>query len=257
MGSTVSQIGTVIGTAIIVGAVTITGGTIAIAWPTVAIGSAVVAGSMALAPKPRLRNGSLQQQAYQQQIANRSLMIKQPVISRSTVYGTTKKSGGILFMDTSNNNKRLHMIIEVASHEVNSIAKIYFNDEELTLSQLNTDANGVPRYRITSPEKYAKQSTYRGLPLEIIYTRQAVEIKLHTGSDTQLADADLVEQVASWTNDHRLQGIAYIYAQLDYDADMFPNGIPNISAEIQGKKILDFRTGSTGFSSNPALCIYD
>ena len=257
MGSTVSQIGTIIGTAIIVGAVTITGGTIAIAWGSVAIGSAVVAGSMALAPKPRLRNGSLQQQAYQQQIANRSLMIKQPVISRSTVYGTTKKSGGILFMDTSNNNKRLHIIIEVASHEVNSIAKIYFNDEELTLSQLNTDANGVPRYRITSPEKYAKQSTYRGLPLEFIYTRQAVEIKLHTGSDTQLADADLVEQVASWTNDHRLQGISYIYAQLDYDADMFPNGIPNISAEIQGKKILDFRTGSTGFSSNPALCIYD
>ena len=83
MGSTVSQIGTIIGTAIIVGAVTITGGTIAIAWGSVAIGSAVVAGSMALAPKPRLRDGSLQQQAYQQQIANRSLMIKQPVISRS------------------------------------------------------------------------------------------------------------------------------------------------------------------------------
>lgn len=160
MGSTVSQIGTIIGTAIVVGAVTITGGTIAIAWGTVAIGSGIIAGSMALAPKPKLRNGSLQQQAYQQQTANRSLMIKQPIVSRSTVYGTNKKSGGILFMDTVNNNKELHIIVEVASHEVNSIAKVYFNDEELTLVSNGTDANGITRFRISSPSRYSGNSQF-------------------------------------------------------------------------------------------------
>jgi hypothetical protein len=44
---------------------------------------------------------------------------------------------------------------------------------------------------------------------------------------------------------------------MEYDTDMFPNGIPNVSAEIKGKKILDFRTSSTGHSDNPALCVYD
>ena len=250
MGSTVSQIGMIVGTAIITGGLSLPASLGAGVFAKVAIGGAIIAGSMALAPKPKLRNGSLQQQAYQQQTANRSLMIKQPIISRSTVYGTNKKSGGILFMDTVNNNKELHIIVEIASHEVNSIAKVYFNDEELTLVSNGTDANGITRFRISSPSKYSGNSKFD-------ITKKAVQIKLHTGSDTQLADADLVSASSNWTNEHRLQGIAYIYARLDYDADMFPNGIPNISAEIQGKKILDFRTGSTGFSSNSALCIYD
>jgi len=250
MGSTVSQIGMIVGTAIITGGLSLPASLGAGVFAKVAIGGAIIAGSMALAPKPKLRNGSLQQQAYQQQTANRSLMIKQPIISRSTVYGTNKKSGGILFMDTVNNNKELHIIVEIASHEVNSIAKVYFNDEELTLVSNGTDANGITRFRISSPSRYSGNSQFDD-------TKKAVQIKLHTGSDTQLADADLVSDSSNWTNQHRLQGIAYIYARLDYDADMFPNGIPNISAEIQGKKILDFRTGSTGFSSNSALCIYD
>ena len=250
MGSTVAQIGVIVGTAVLTGGLSMTAPFFVKSFATVAIGSAIIAGSMALAPKPKLRNGSLQQQAYQQQTANRSLMIKQPIVSRSTVYGTNKKSGGILFMDTVNNNKELHIIVELASHEVNSIAKVYFNDDELTLVSNGTDANGITRFRISSPSKYSGNSKFD-------ITKKAVQIKLHTGSDTQLADADLVSASSNWTNEHRLQGIAYIYARLDYDADMFPNGIPNISAEIQGKKILDFRTGSTGFSSNSALCIYD
>ena len=171
-----------------------------------------------LAPKPKIRNSSLGQASYSSQLQNRSLMIKQPIISRDVVYGETKKSGGILFMDVTNNNSRLHLVVQIASHEIQSFDKIFFNDEELTLTSINTDSNGITRFRPTSPSKYDKQSDFRGLPLDIIYTRQAVEIKLHNGSDDQLADADLVEQVSSWTTDHRLRGIAYIYVQMDYDA---------------------------------------
>jgi len=221
----------------------------------ITVGAGAVAN--ALAPPARARNSSLQQQSYSSSTANRSLMIRQPVTSRDTVYGSSKKSGAIIFMDTTNNTKRLHLVVQVASHEIESFDKIYFNDEELTLTAINTDSNGITRFRPTSPSKYDKQSDFRGLPLDIIYTRQAVEIKLHKGTDDQLADADLVDQVSSWTTDHRLRGIAYIYVQMDYDTDMFPNGIPNISAEIKGKKVLDFRTSSTAHSSNPALCIHD
>ena len=53
-----------------------------------------------------------------------------------------------------------------------------------------------------------------------------------------------------------LQGIAYVYARLEFDADAFPNGIPNI-AKVQGKKVYDPRTSTTVYSDNPALAIRD
>ena len=213
------------------------------------IGASAVAS--ALAPSTRSRNSSLQQQSYSSQTSNRSLMIRQPITSRDTVYGSTKKSGAILFMDTTDNNKTLHLIVQIASHEIQSYEKIYFNDEELTISSTGNDSNGIARYKVTAPTKYGGTSN--------VITGQSykVRIKQHLGSDAQVAHEDLVSSVSKWTSDHRLRGIAYLYLTLDYDADAFPNGIPNVSAEIKGKKLTDFRDSSTAFSSNPALCIFD
>ena len=67
----------------------------------------------------------------------------------------------------------------------------------------------------------------------------------------------MVSDITQWTTDHRLRGIAYLYVRLSFDSDIYPNGVPNISAEIQGKKVFDPRTSATAFSSNPALCIRD
>jgi len=213
----------------------------------IVVGATMVAG--ALSVKPKIKNSSLQQASYQTQTANRSTMLRQPIISRETVYGITKKSGGILFVETSDNNKYVHMIIQVASHEVQSFDEVYFNDEELTLSSSGNDENGIARFNVTSPSTYATDSIYED-------GRKTVRIKLHKGSNDQLADADLVAECEKWTDEHRLRGIAYIYVRLAYDPDVF-QGIPNISAVIKGKKILDIRNSSTAFSSNPALVLYD
>jgi len=340
--------------------------------------------------------------SYSQQLKARTEMIKQPIVPRDTVYGETKKSGAILFMESSNNNQDLHMIVQLASHEIQSVDKIYFNDEELSLTGGGNDANGITRQIITAPAKYATESKFttktntlvvssyvdvkvrvnmphggthvfnrkgvakgttsivlisnvaftigttdklnlqgfdygissggtssasggqqiltvtisEGLRTDIpatdiltyLATERAIDehgsdtirmqpyrdnpnfplpslagttttvnfaiparhsfssalsenltvrIKQHLGSDTQVADTDLVSEVSQWTSAHRLQGIAYLYVRLKYDADAFPSGIPNISAEIKGKKVLDFRNGSTAFSSNSALCLHD
>jgi len=332
--------------------------------------------------------------SFQSQLKNRSEMIKQPIIPRDTVYGETKKSGGILFMESTNNNQDLHMIVQLASHEIQSIDKIYFGDEELSLTSGGNDGNGIARQIVTAPAKYATESRFttktntlvvssyvdvkfrqsmpfggykiangkgvvkgttsivlisdvaftigtsdtlnlqgvdygissggsssasgsrhtltvtisEGLRTDIRATaitisgpfgssarvqpyrdnpnfplpflsgtstttsyaipathtffstnssKLTVRIKQHLGSDAQQADLDLRTEVPQWTSAHRLQGIAYLYVRLKYDADAFPSGIPNISAEIKGKKILDFRNGSTAFSSNPALCLHD
>jgi len=343
--------------------------------------------SKVLAKKPKAN--------YSAQLQSRTEMVKQPIIPRDTVYGETKKSGGILFMESTNNNQDLHIVVQMASHEIQSIDKVYFGEDELTLASAGTDSNGITQFKVTSPSKYATESRFtqktrtliiseyvdikfnRSLPFGgyqivngkgiargttsitlvsdvafsvstsdtlninavtygissggsssasgsrhtlavtiseglrtdvrataiqygqptpsgIVQTRitpyrnnpntplpflsgtstttgyaivatqtfsdsseLTVRIKQHLGSDTQQADADLVSEVSQWTASHMLSGIAYLYVKLKYDADVFPQGIPNISAEIKGKKVLDFRTGSTAFSKNPALILYD
>lgn len=249
MGGAVSSVLSIAGAVVIGAGITVTGGALAVAWGTVAIGASMVAGAVALAPRPRVQ--SLGNQNYTQQTSNRSLMIKQPITHRDTVYGTSKKSGAILFMESTNNNKEMHIVVQVASHEIQSFDTIYFNDEALSLTSYGTDSNGIIRQRVTAPSKYTGTSTVRPL------TDYKIRIKQHLGSDNQLADADLVSAVSKWTTNHRLRGISYLYIRMEYDTDMFPNGIPNVSAEIKGKKILDFRTSSTGHSDNPALCVYD
>jgi len=336
----------------------------------------------------------------QSQLNKRNEMVKQPILTRDTVYGITKKSGGIIFMESTNNDQTLHLVIELASHQIESIDKVYFNDEALTIASAGTDSNGETQFKVTSPEKYSSDSKFtrstksfivseyvdvvvnvnmpfggsrqengKGIKkgttsitllsdtaftmtagakinlggrdytissggnssgsgtrhtrvitiseglvrdlkassiLTYLTTPRAIDahgfhtiriqpyrnnpntplpflagtstgvnfaivasqiildtssftvlIKKHLGADNQLADADLVNSIPAWTNDHTLSGISYLYAQLKYDADTFPQGIPNISAEIKGKKVLDFRNGNTVFSSNPALCLYD
>ena len=192
--------------------------------------------SMALQKRPKLNpQGSM---------AGRSQMVKQPLISRKIVYGRQKVSGGIVFAKTTGKSEFLHMIVAIASNELNSIEKIFFNDDELTL-----DGSG----NVTAPEQYAgKAQVLTGL-----------------GADDQVANTTIIAltggisgvapfvSASSLSDSDRFQGIAYIYAKLTYDTDAFPNGIPNISAIVQGKKVLDTRTSATAFSSNPVLILRD
>lgn len=91
--------------------------------------------------------------------------------------------------------------------------------------------------------------------VEVAY--RYVRVKKHLGSPDQSADGDMVAEVPGWTWDHRLRGVCYLYVRLEYDADLFPNGLPNIKAVVKGKRVYDPRTSSTSWSNNWALCVYD
>ena len=147
------------------------------------------------------------------------------------VYGQVRKGGTIVFYEsTGAKNKYLHMVIALAGHEVAEIGDIYINDAIVTL-----DGDGF----VTSSPWNSK-----------------IRIKKHLGSETQVADSDLVSET-SVTSDFRGLGIAYIYARLEYDADVFTNGVPNITAVVKGKKVYDPRTTVTAWSNNAALCVRD
>jgi len=107
----------------------------------------------------------------------------------------------------------------------------------------------------------AKESTFAEVISPERY-RNHVWIEAYEGTDTQLANPILITETAGltsgqWTSDHRLQGLAYLYVRFRYSADVFPNGVPSVSATIRGKKVYDPRTETVAWSDNPALCLRD
>jgi hypothetical protein len=178
----------------------------------------------ALIPKPKLQGVN---RGYQTNARGSAL-------DHQIIYGKIKTGGAIIYNEaTGVNNKDLHRIIAYAGHEVTSFDEIYVNDEVVTL-----DGTG----NVISPAKYD------GL----------IRIKEHLGSPSQTADTYLVaESDGLWTTQHTLNGIAYLYIRLSFSSDAFPNGVPEITATIKGKKIYDPRDGTTAWSDNPALCIRD
>ncbi|WP_315648657.1 hypothetical protein [Roseateles aquae] len=85
-----------------------------------------------------------------------------------------------------------------------------------------------------------------------------VRVHHHLGADDQAADAFLMSVAGDkWTSAHRLRGCCYSVITLDLEHKQFQGGPPGITAQVQGRLVLDPRTGGTSWSANPALCIYD
>ena len=154
-------------------------------------------------------------------------------LDHQIIYGRVRIAGARVFDGTTGaDNKVLHRVLAFSGHEVESFDEIYLNDELLTL-----DGSG----NVTSPARY----------------NGYVSINKHLGSPSQVADTDMVANIPEWTTNHRLQGIAYLYIKYTFNADVFPNGLPEVTATIKGKKLYDPRTSLTAWSDNPALCIRD
>lgn len=147
------------------------------------------------------------------------------------VYGTVRKGGVITYVEaTGANNKFLHIILTLAGHEVEAIDDVYIDDQVATIN-----GSGF----VTSQSWNSK-----------------IRIVKYTGSQTT-APALLLSESAQITSNFVGNGIAYLYIRLEYDTDVFPNGIPLFTAVVRGKKVYDPRTATTAFSANAALCVRD
>jgi len=188
----------------------------------------------ALSPKPSVA------------LSNRGYMTNAmgPAMDHQIIYGKVRVGGVRVYDDaTGTSNNYLHRVIAFAGHEIQSFDKIYINDSYVNFSDI--DANGNVS---TVTDADGNSSTrYNG----------KMRINFHLGSPTQSADSDLVSESTKWTSAHKLSGIAYMYVRMDFDADVYPNGIPVFTAEIKGKKVYDPRNSSTAWSDNPALCLRD
>jgi len=86
-----------------------------------------------------------------------------------------------------------------------------------------------------------------------------VRITPYLGNNNAGLVASLKAKFPALINDTTdlFQGFACLEVQLEYDADVFPTGVPNVSVDFRGAKILDLRNNTTAWSDNPALIAYD
>jgi len=216
------------GMALISTAVGVAVGTIAVssALTYFLVTTAMGAALNALTPKPSIQAPTAAQTGY-------NVTTTSSVADHQIVYGKTKVAGVRVFdATTGGSNETLHRVLAFTGHEIDSFDQIYLNEELVTL-----DGSG----NVTSPSRY----------------NGYVTIKKHLGDPDQLADSTLVAAVPEWTTAHRLRGIAYLYIQLQFNQDVFPNGVPEVLAVIKGKRVYDPRSDTTAWSDNPALCLRD
>ena len=153
--------------------------------------------------------------------------VQSPVQPIPVIYGTRRVGGTRVFVETTGtDNNELHMVFVWCEGEINQITATYFDD--------------IPS---TDP-RFVKGG------------RNKFRLKHYYGSDDQTADADLIAATSKWTSEHRLRGLAYTYVTLYYDTDVWAQGIPTVTVDIQGRK-LDVPGIGELFTNNPAYCIRD
>ncbi len=165
---------------------------------------------------------------------SRGLMVNatDPAAPHDIVYGAVRKGGIRTYVEaTGTENKFLHMILVLAGHELEAIDDIYLNDEVVTV-------NATSGF-VTSGDWNSK-----------------VRIKKHRGNQTA-ADSLLLSESNQITSNFVGNGIAYLYIRLEYDQDVFANGVPLITAKVRGRKVYDPRNTSTAYSANAALAVRD
>lgn len=160
--------------------------------------------------------------------------VRQAIDTHKIIYGQRRVGGPIVFASSSSSNEYMHLVIVLAAHQIESIDEVWFNETSIPNDYLDAQGNVI-------------SGKYSG------YAR----IRKYLGNPAQSADSFLVAECPEWTSSNKLQGRAYIYVRLRYSQDLYPGGIPNISAIIKGKRILDTRDGSFKFTSNAALIAHD
>jgi len=154
--------------------------------------------------------------------------VSNPIAERPIIYGRTRTGGTIVYFTTSgSDSKFLHLVIAVAGHAIDGYEKVYFDDQVIW-----EDGSYVDDWV------------------------QNAQINFYDGTQTT-ADQDLINASSEWNSNCILNDTAYIHVRLEYDPEVYTNGIPSITTTIRGKQVYDPRTDVTEWSENPALCIYD
>ena len=118
------------------------------------------------------------------------------------VYGTRKVGGNVVFLETSGaDNQYLYMALILSEGEIDSVQSLFVNDQQVTLSGSLTD--GTRRTVSASDTNFYDTENSNSL----------ITVEAFLGADGQTAST-LLDQLQSWTTDHRLRGLAYLSTKI-------------------------------------------
>lgn len=163
-------------------------------------------------------------------------IFRQSVTDSFIVYGK-RRVGGLLVFFHARKVSKIHyryFVVACAGHRCQGVTKWFLNDEQVTVNA-GTGA-------VTS-------GTYAG----------KCWLWFQRGLASETANATFVSECGGkWTSAHKGNGIAAIYAKFEMSDAVVEAGMPNITAEIEGRdEIFDYRDDSTGYTNNAALVFYD
>jgi hypothetical protein len=150
------------------------------------------------------------------------------------LYGTREIGGIIVDRNVTDSpggvfNEYLHLLVVWCAGEIDSVEEVYFDEYSENDQRFDKDGGG----------KWFTVTTY-------------------SGTDTQLADPDVIANFNNADSNTRLRSVAYSYIRLELDEEQtIWRGIPKITARVKGRKVYDPRTTLTEYSENPALCLLD
>jgi hypothetical protein len=159
-------------------------------------------------------------------------VFRQAVANSFIIYGKRRVGGLLIFFHPAGKEFR-YFVIAVAGHQCKGVTRWYLGDDAVTV-----DGSG----KVTSGT-YANNAWlwfYRGTP-------------------DQAAHPTFVSETGGkWSANHRGRGTALIYAKFKMTDDVVQAGMPNITAEVEGKDtIVDVRDDSVGYTRNAQLIFRD
>ena len=177
---------------------------------------------------------------------------RQATAPRQIVYGECRVGGTITHIETSGTeNSILSMVVALAGHEIESLEKVFINDEEVI-----TSTSGG--FEVAGNTKFTNGEN------DNAFTGGALLRYIFKDGSQTTSDTNVVAN-SSLTTDDKFLDVAYVFIQMVYDSEAFGGGIPPMAFVIKGKKVFDprdtnqtFGNESTyTFSNNPALCVLD
>jgi len=188
------------------------------------------------------------------------------------LYGRCRVRGAYSFIrtDVREGGRWLHLLKSIACHDIEEVTKLVVDGNDFTggvggtveaLTRANRAAWGKGTWKIP-PEQ-------GGNPL--VDSDAYMFSSVSFGDDGEGANFDLLGQSAAlfageWTTQHRQNRHAALYYILYYYAPRFPEGIPDIIAEVKGARVFDPRVSpvqtsydalTRSYNNNGVLCILD
>ena len=159
-------------------------------------------------------------------------IFRQAISNSFLIYGKRRVGGLLSFYHPVGKDFRYY-VVAVAGHRCKGVTRWYLGDDEVTVDGSGKVLSGT----------YANNAW-------LWFSR---------GTDDQAANPTFVaETQGKWTANHRGCGVALIYAKFKMVEEVVQAGMPNITAEVEGKDdIIDPRTGVAGYTRNAALIFYD